>query len=104
METVSHYLSVAATFLFFTFSPQIMSLSVASTVCLALINRFLFVPRDKRRATNMLGFPKVVYEDHSVIETAFEYLYVVFAYVAVYAACLVAWSYYIHINPNFLQK
>jgi hypothetical protein len=104
METVSYYLSVAITFLLFTFSPQIMALSIASTFCLSLMNRFLFMARNKRAITNIFGFPKIVYGDVAVIDTVFEYLFIVFAYVAVYAACLVAWSHYIHLHPEFLQK
>ncbi len=100
MNTVNHYFNLAIDFLLFTFNAKIMILSAISTVVLSIINRFVFSSRWQRSHTNLFGFPTAVADDHSAFEFVFEWMFIICIYVAVYAGCLIGWSYFAQMRPD----
>lgn len=102
MEGIEHYFHLAIVFLFFTFGVKIMMLAVISTLLLSIVHRLL-TSKVNRYGTNVLGFLTMIPDDQSVLEVAFQWIFVCCVYLAVYAGCLFGWAYYISLHPEFLS-
>ena len=102
MDILNTYLKVTVDFLFFTYPAKVMILAALSTLVIAIANRFLFSSKFDRSGSNLFGFPTVIAHDHSIVDFAFEWLFILCVYIAVYAGCLVGWSYFIRLHPDFL--